>query len=194
MSLRDLPAFAHMRVCRQHAYPYDTVPNHVGEYQKCCDKTDEDRQRRWEAFDFNEWVYICACCTSEGVVSGHKFALFYCEECKDRIVEVRRSETPLAIPLGRHSLMNGIGLRGSDATKPAAAKVFADALNGMFGTISAISEWQRRRLLGILADCDEDPLLVDLLAEARRRWTKEEAFHALCAWWVTPDAEVEPFT
>jgi hypothetical protein len=186
------PSYEHMRVCRKHLYPYDTVDRDGGIRQGCSCHVPADA-KRWEFGDFNEIVFICACCISAAVPSGSRWSLFYCGECKDRIMAIRRSKVALAIPLGRHSMVNGIGLPGSDSQDDRKIRAFARDLQGMFGTIEAIFQWKGERLASIVADLDEDPPLADVFEEAKRRWTKEAAFAALCHWWVTPDADaVDP--
>lgn len=190
MEVHDHPNFPHLRVCREHGLPYDTVPLPGGHWQR-CHRCPDGTENRWEDSDLSEWIHICECCVIDVTRSGSRWSSFYCDECRQRILALRRSDRPLAIPLGRHSMMNAIALEGARAFEPRAVETFTDALDGMFNSIAAVSEWRKRRISLLLEGFDEDPLLTEVMARGATRWTKQEAFEALCHWWVTPDAAID---
>jgi hypothetical protein len=50
------------------------------------------------------------------VSSGSKWSLFFCEDCKMRVVAHNQGAGRCVIPIGRHSIMNGVFLSRADAS------------------------------------------------------------------------------
>jgi hypothetical protein len=73
------------------------------------------RGRTWPGLDFNEWARLCDCCVGELLTSGWRFSVWFCDECKPRVWELNKRHGYAVVPVGRHSLMNGVFLSGSDA-------------------------------------------------------------------------------
>lgn len=60
--------------------------------------------------DINEVLRICMCCGADVVPSGSKWSPFFCRPCMHLAQDLNRRAGHLVIPIGRHSMMNGIGL------------------------------------------------------------------------------------
>jgi hypothetical protein len=183
------PRYRALRVCREHFGIYDGLDDpDLERRQRCHDGADEDR---WFGSDFNEWIHLCHCCVADVTRSGSRWSSFYCDDCHRRVVAVHRT-TGIPIPLGRHSMMNGVGLAGRNARAPGAVEAFGTALDGMASTIERSYAWRRERIALLIAEGEDDPTLPDLAARALRAWTKEEAFHAMVTWWRGDDPPDRP--
>jgi hypothetical protein len=77
----------------------------------------------------------------EAIRSGSRWSSFYCGECRKMIVERNRSAHGWAIPLGRHSLLNGISLGLVEDRQR-----FSDEVGGLFDAIDRLEEWSRGRV------------------------------------------------
>ncbi len=72
--------------------------------------------------DFPAAVELCYCCAAELIPSGSRYSSFYCDACRALVKRVNESAGFVALPFGRHSLMNRIVLGGEaagDSTTPA---------------------------------------------------------------------------
>jgi hypothetical protein len=96
---------------------------------------------------------------------------------------------PLDIPVGRHTLMNGLGLRVSDVDNPDAVAAFFRESESLQDRIARLREWRKERLRLFVADRETDPQLGAVLEVAGRSWNSREAFRALWRWWVDIDVE-----
>ena len=129
-------------------FSYDGgAPTHE---QRCLYHDCEQRLAPWHAprtdlpeprGDFPEAVCLCYCCAQTMIPSGSKFSSFFCDECQGRVVALNRSYGLAVVPLGRHSLMNGVAV-----AEPAEAReieAFASGVRAMFGRIDRLLTWQR---------------------------------------------------
>jgi len=89
-------------------------------------------------YDFNKSYEICYCCGLEIIPSGSRWSLFYCVDCKQRIRRVNELVRKCMIPYGRHSMMNGVSLKGEAAENPKAVAEFTAAVNEMNRRIGGI--------------------------------------------------------
>jgi hypothetical protein len=101
------------RTCLHLRGPFYDEFNRCERVQPCsCDPI----QPPWNAFDYNECAELCRCCAAECVSSGSKWSLFFCEDCKMRVVAHNQGAGRCVIPIGRHSIMNGVFLSRADAS------------------------------------------------------------------------------
>ena len=115
--------------------------------QECREKKgDSAPSLRWEKFDFNEAVTLCYCCGAELLRSGLRWSVWFCPECKDRVIEINRFLQTYWIPIGRHSIMSGcartpdgISYRNA-AERRKLASVLARQFKPMFGRIERVSD------------------------------------------------------
>ena len=124
-------------------------------YQKCRCIKDEDRKnglkvQLWPGNDFNTSVEFCHCCSKRLINSGSKFSSFYCSDCLKIIKENNAQPGNYQIPLGRHSLMNGINLQYPFTDDE--GRQFTKQVNRLFNKIDLVYEWQRLSLFENLYD------------------------------------------
>jgi hypothetical protein len=107
---------------------------------RCEDQEDE----RWPGFDVNERVTLCRCCAAEVLHSGSRWSVWFCPDCLERIKALHDRLGGTLIPIGRHSMMNRLVLRGYEVASTAVDR-FAEALVDLFERIQHLEEWHRRR-------------------------------------------------
>jgi hypothetical protein len=142
----------------------------------------EIEQERWEGFDFNEIVMLCYCCGQELLKSGSKWTVFFCEDCKKKVMELNRQFQRAIIPIGNHSLMSGIGLNKDGINNPEAVKEFHAKFYKMVASNEKIRKWNIQRLTNNfkLFGYDGDVLLDGYLLKVLVTMDKSEAFGQMC--------------
>jgi hypothetical protein len=160
--------------------------------QRCACERGDEPEERWLAdparpdgprFDFNRLIELCRCCTLEPLPSGSRWSVWFCDACKERALELNRSVGGPLLPIGRHTLMNHVGLSGEAAADPRACERVAAAATTLFERMDALHEWANKRLrentggLGF-APAVEVPL-EDYLVRAEAVLSKKDAFEAL---------------
>ena len=165
-----------------------------------CNRADE---QRWPDHDFNEYADLCWCCLLETISSGSKWSSFYCDDCRQRVRKYNQSMGRVLLWMGRHSIMNGLGLRGPDVAVPQAVATFGTGLGGFVtglgGFYDAMAAWRPDRLGAVLqagglegAGGEEQrlPLAQYLKAAAglanHPEFRKGAAFDALCGFMGFP--------
>jgi hypothetical protein len=137
--------------------------------------------------DLSITAELCRCCAIELIGSGSRWSSFYCEECKDRVFALNRAARRCVIPVGRHSLMNGVFYKaGHHDMTPAEATAFSDQVTTFLDQADATGRWARRRTarnidaVG-LADRGNVPLRAYLRLARRFGLSKEDAFNDMKA-------------
>lgn len=121
-------------------------PNQDVLWQSCgC----EDRRVRWPGHDVSSAVTLCILC-SRGLAGGSsRWSWLACEPCREVNKTVGRVIGAAApLPLGRHSIMNAVGIQGGSSRVEVDAGV--EALLKMDRSWSALSDWSEtefRRLV-----------------------------------------------
>jgi len=175
--------------------------------QRCSCQRDPD-EPGWDGYDISEYVHVCECCLQEVLASGSKFSVWFCEECKDRVVALNDSLRVWLIPIGRHTFMartydppGFLALSGPVLTKRGPAsdaeiRRFLDASRGLFSTMDRLHAWSKASLLGTIRELgfppDTDVRLSEYLRTIRAaveeggrfsrrggRYSKEAAFDRL---------------
>lgn len=157
-----------VRVCLEHGGLYDDHPWPKDGLTQLCHG--RKAQARWEGWDVNEWIRLCDCCLAATVRQGSRWSPFFCERCLPRLKTTRRH----GIPIGRHSIMNGI------AAPPMGLERFTSSLTGMFSRIDALDRWKVERL-GLIYQGTEDPRLPDFLEDVA--YFADSAIFDLIDWW-----------
>ncbi len=166
----DDPRFPHLRVCREHGGLYDGVAHpETGEQQLCHDR---DSQPRWERRDFNEWVHLCEGCLQETRSSGSRYSPFFCPTC---LLLVKG--TGPWIPIGRHQQLFGSSLPPNcESDSARRTRLTSEA-------VTALHRWGQSRLAHLVGPGDDDPTVSEVVAAARRSWTKDQAVRELVEYW-----------
>ncbi|MBM3675196.1 MAG: hypothetical protein FJW88_09645 [Actinobacteria bacterium] len=129
----------------------------------------------------------CRCCGRELRSSGHKFAVWFCAECKERAATFNADVGRCVVPLGRHTLMAGVGTKPARKWRRADVERFVDDVRGLFALIELLEEWApeivRRNCVALGLDREREILLVDYLdAVAEDGIPKADAFAQLLDW------------
>ncbi len=113
-----------------------------GHRQLCqCEKPAEPEEP-WPGYDFNTYVELCYCCGIEPLQSGQRFSMFFCDECNARVHDFHENLGHRTIPIGRHTLMNGVLLNpdGPDAEADLSdVERFAANMNSLVNAIDRLS-------------------------------------------------------
>jgi hypothetical protein len=107
----------------------------------------------WPGHDYNQVAELCRCCGLDVLRSGSRWSGWFCEHCKDWVWDFNNRVGRCVIPIGRHSLMNGIGLPGVLATDDALVKRFADDVGTLFERMNWTDAWARRVVTRNLTAC-----------------------------------------
>ena len=173
-----------LTLCPKCLQPHGKMRLLYGDWveQQCeCEKKDESK---WgDGRDFNTGYETCYCCGLEVITSGSRWSSFYCQDCKKAIRKFNDSVGTCVIPLGRHSIMNGIGFKKS-APLQEATSLFSNELKSMGELMGRAHEHGAlvlRHQLKILK-LPEDPNLMNLTRaslDANRKWDKKDALLSL---------------
>jgi hypothetical protein len=163
---------ARVAICREclelRGPCFDTF-SRVERTQRCACEPEEPR---WKAYDYNRAIELCRCCAAATVKSGSRWSPFFCQACDAHVRSYDRIAGHAAIPVGRHTAMNGILLDGGQATNPRAMAAFQTAMADLFGRVTRLVRWHRDRVrAGVRAMPGDDPVvpLDAYLARARAR-------------------------
>jgi ADP-ribosylglycohydrolase len=162
-------------------------------YQKCkwtCEdynkKTDmpgkEINQEKWLRFDFNELVTFCYCCGQVLLKSGSRWSVWFCDDCKKKVWELNKQLQRAVIPIGRHSIMNGVWLKNDAINNPEAIKEFVTKVSKMSANSDELLQWYSRRLSDNfkVLGCGSDAFLNDYLTKIEVAVDKSGAFKEMC--------------
>lgn len=137
---------------------FDTF-SHCERTQRCsC----EPQEPRWKGYDYNTAIELCHACAAITVRSGSRWSWIYCETCKELALAYNRASGGAVIPLGRHSVMNGILLYEKDAAPPFAQAAFEAALAKLFARIDRLWSWHRARVREIVQSIPGEETAVPL--------------------------------
>jgi hypothetical protein len=146
---------ARMHVCRTCCGlrgPFTDTFNRCERVQPCeCDP----EQPLWNAYDYNCAAELCFCCAAAVVESGSKWSVFFCDDCKARVCAYNDSLGRCAIPIGRHSLMNGVSLSAAAARKGRRVDKFVSGLSKLAGGVERLYAHRRARVSQILSSLAE---------------------------------------
>jgi hypothetical protein len=155
--------------------------------QRCdCDRPGQPGDERWPGFDYNTVAELCRCCGLEAVKSGSKWSVWFCRPCLERVSDLNHGAGRCVVPIGRHSVMNGVFYRPDGAINPVALSAFGDQLVTFFGAVDATGDWRRRTVRANLAaigavDAAAVPLARYLRQVREAGLSRETAFNALVA-------------
>lgn len=122
---------------------------------RCVLADDEARGVRHPRFgDLTRSAQLCQCCTFEVLPSGSKWSVWFCADCRAEIDERNRAAGRCVVPIGRHSILNGLSLDGGISPTDAAIEAFADEVSDLFARMDRLDAWARRRTRDHLARLD----------------------------------------
>jgi hypothetical protein len=138
-------------------------------------------EEKWPTFDFNTIVELCYCCGQEVLSSGSRWSVWFCEECKKKVVNFNTKFQQTVIPIGRHSLMAGYGLGGRHVRNPKKIEAFVSNVEGLFARIETLDDWRKIvvaenfRAVGYSGDV----LLIDYLEGVKAKLKRGKTFDSL---------------
>jgi len=127
---------------------------------------------------------LCYCCASEIIQSGPRWSSFFCEPCRVAVVGLKNDLGFPPIPLGRHSIMNGLALTATAARDPRQAAAFVTATRSLFDRSHLLCDWRRVVIADRGAAMHRDTPYVSVPAylafSYRHALPKAEMFRQLC--------------
>ena len=114
----------------------------------------EPREPLWNAFDYNRAAELCRCCASRVIRCGSKWSVFFCEACKPHVVAYNGAAGLTVIPIGRHSMMNGVALNTTHARKGRARRAFARGLSEVIDGIGRLERFHRAEVRRIVSSIE----------------------------------------
>jgi len=124
-------------------HPSPSRPDLPVRWQSC---RDEDAPEEWECADVSREHELCIICFRATAGGPSRWAWLACADCRSVNIAVEKAWGFRPFPLGRHSLMNGFGVRGG-----------------------APSEVQQRQLAGLIQFARGDGRLRDWRRDEYRR-------------------------
>src|SRR5580658_9930592 len=145
---------ARMELCRKCLVlrgPFFDSHNGCERVQRCgC----EPAGPLWNAFDYNRAAELCRCCASRVIRCGSKWSVFFCEECKPHVVAYNGEAGWNVIPIGRHSMMNGVALKTEDARNDVARGAFARGLSEVVDGIGRLERFHHAQVRRIVSSIE----------------------------------------
>ena len=145
---------AHMELCRKCLVlrgPFFDSHNGCERVQRCgC----APREPLWNAFDYNCGAELCRCCASRVIRCGSKWSVFFCEACKPHVVVYNGGAGWNVIPIGRHSMMNGVALNTTHAREGSARRAFVRGLSEVVDGIGRLERFHRTQVTRIVASIE----------------------------------------
>jgi hypothetical protein len=86
---------------------------------------------------------VCRCCGAEVLDASIKYAKWFCPECFGRVDQVNRALGSCALPIGWHSIINGVYAPGNRLKTLPAITAFADQLSTFFRESGGVWAWGR---------------------------------------------------
>jgi hypothetical protein len=169
--------------CRQLKGP---VPDRTDRVRQLCACTPVEVRRaepRWGG-DHNTYAELCRCCGLELLPSGSKWSVWFCEPCKTSVRDLNKAAGRCVIPIGRHSMMNGVAATGAQLATDDAIDAFTRRLTTFVERIDFLDAHAcaavERNLLALGFGVEHDVPLADYLAALERSpLSPEAAFRAL---------------
>lgn len=74
----------------------------------CASPAERDAEQATQGRNWTMLKELCRCCAATVISAHHKFARWFCDECLTRVVEVNTACGTCIIPIGWHSIVNGV--------------------------------------------------------------------------------------
>lgn len=155
----------------------------INQLCECTPALQRQAQRR--VFDFNTAVEFCRCCATEALRSGSRWSVWFCEPCKNRVAKLNHDAGRCIVPIGRHSVVNGVFYNRNMTDSLAAV---ATQMVGLFGDMPRTAEWVRRVVTRNIKDAglrSSAPVSIEAYRAgiARGRRVKKQRFDEMIDAW-----------
>ena len=141
------------------------------------------RKHPYEGLDLSTCVELCGCCAYEPIRTRSRWSSFYCDTCRELVLDANKGFGAWVIPIGRHSMMHGMSLVPEATDGEEQVEVFAGEVRGLFRGIEHLGAWttgQTKLYLATLGLGATDLPLTTFVEAARAYpFDKEEAFEGL---------------
>ncbi len=148
----------------------------------CVPRDDRWRERVWPHADIPALVDLCNLCARATMKSGSRYTWLVCDDClavNRTVGSVLGSSGRGALPVGRHSIMNGVRFGGGDLGD-AEISAFAEWFFGLTKVWRRLMDWgpeEAKRLSTVLGNVGETvPLPVWLGRFPTSRGASADAF------------------
>lgn len=113
-----------LRICRTCFELFGTIylEDRQLVWQRCtCNYISEDnwlvgKGKYKMGYDYNRLYETCYCCGLRVIHCGSRWSSFYCSYCREKIINLNKVAGQCIVPIGRHSIMNGIFMDRSAIT------------------------------------------------------------------------------
>ena len=141
-------------------------------------------RERWPGWDVSEVAQLCVVCVRGAAGGPLRWSWLACSYCRtlNETLGSRNSRSGF-LPLGRHSIMNGVAHRVAGAT-PASTQLFTDAIMRLAVTWDQLDDWQVREVhqLATAEELPDEVLLDDWTRMFPPGWrASRDAFARLLA-------------
>ena len=132
--------------------------------------------------DFNTALELCRACGLVPLQSGSRWSVWFCGPCATQAKTLNERAGRCVVPIGRHSLMNGVTARSASSED---IESFAGRVSTLFEATAAIQHWARtvvrENLVAAGRPHDVDLDLSSYLASVRGAASSEERFAEMVA-------------
>lgn len=90
---------------------------------------------------------LCNVCGLETIRGGSRWHRLLCTRCMRDVQDLNRAAGRLVVPIGIHSIMNGIGVKGTDAQDPDKLAAFTAQFNEMNVGIEGLRDYGTAMIL-----------------------------------------------
>lgn len=159
----DLSTF---EVCLACGYPRGGAPR---EHRCRCQPRTDEWKRQWQGRDMACDLDLCVLCVRGTVTTWSKWSWLGCESCRQVSEAIGKWHGGRsALPLGRHSIMNGGLIRLAAATDAETRRVAGELRKSLRGW-DALYEWRKAEFDRLAGPLRGDGPAVPL-PEWQRRW------------------------
>lgn len=139
--------------------------------------------------DFLLPAELCRCCARVLLTSGSKFSIWFCDPCRDRARDLNAAAGRCVIPQGRHTLVNGVGLKPARQWKGDDLERFVDDARSVWDSMGLTERWAheivRRNCAALGLEAQPTVALGEYLDAAHDNGiAQREAFAQMLEWWA----------
>lgn len=163
--------------------------------QRCKCQQDNDTPR-WHGYDFNKRAVLCRCCGTAVLSSGSRWLVWFCDVCLHNVKGLHTRLGGSVIPVGPHSLLNGISVAGQDVHDDRVIENFVNDFGNLILDAQHLSQWHEHRVIKLIEklELSTNPSvqLHNYLAHAKElaaqdaHYSRDGAFAALCTTFGVP--------
>ncbi|MBV8161900.1 MAG: hypothetical protein JO265_13330 [Acidimicrobiia bacterium] len=128
--------------------------------QRC---TCEWERARSEGTPFTDWpdidlpgcVQLCYCCAAMPVHASSRWSPFFCDGCRPDVFALNRSVGRCVIPMGRHSMMNGVSgdVPDADDGREELVELVLASMRNVSEMTRCLDAWRVQRVRGHVEAC-----------------------------------------